>query len=196
MGPHGRAVFDVVLVVALALPVVSFPVIGLFPVETGLALLQILPLLARRPHPVATFAAVALFSALQAAVIDTPLWSQLAFAVATYFVARYSTALWSWLTLAVGICGAVVAAFDWIEGYGGTATPSTISSYFLTVATIVVTSWALGTAGRTRQAYVDALVERGRRLANESAQRAELAAAESAPGSPARCTTWWRTGCR
>ena len=42
----------------------------------------------------------------------------------------------------------------------------------------MVTAWALGTQGRTRRAYVDALVERGERIEREAAQQVALAASD------------------
>ena len=46
------------------------------------------------------------------------------------------------------------------------------------MAGIVVTAWALGTMGRTRRAYVDALIERGERIEREAAQQVALAASD------------------
>ena len=42
----------------------------------------------------------------------------------------------------------------------------------------MVAAWALGTLGRVRSAYVDALVERSIRVERETAQQVELAASE------------------
>ena len=56
------------------------------------SLVQLVPLYWRRHHPRLVFALVAAGSAAQAVVIDTPLWSQVAFPVAVYSVARYASA--------------------------------------------------------------------------------------------------------
>ncbi|WP_148570719.1 sensor histidine kinase [Nocardioides caldifontis] len=176
LGPRGRVWFDALLVVALATPIASFPLVGLTAVTVVLALAQVLPLLWRRERPVGSFAVIAAASALQAVAIDVPLWSQVAFPVATYSVVRYAKPVWGWVALGVGLAGAVVAGLDWTASYAGSRTAALPT--MLTVATIVVASWALAMAGRTRQAYVDALVERGHRLAHEAAQQAELAAAD------------------
>jgi signal transduction histidine kinase len=176
LGARQQRWFDGAVATALLLPVIVLPVASLGWVELAVAVGQIGPLYWRRSHPVAVFAVVAAASVAQAAVLDAPLWSQVAFPVAVYSVARFSTALPGGVALAVGLIGAVVASVDWVRGFGGEVTVATVSSYALTIATIVVTAWALGTLGRTRRAYVDALVERGRRLELEAAQQAELAA--------------------
>ncbi|RNL60469.1 sensor histidine kinase [Nocardioides marmoriginsengisoli] len=175
LGPRGQVWFDRALVAAILVPVATFPFL-LGTSWTVLGVLQAVPLLWRRTHPVAAFAAVAAASAVQPLFLDTPMWTQVAFPIATYSVARYA-GTWSSLgALAVGFAGAVVATMVWINGYDGEVTPSTFAPYFVTIATIEVAAWALGTLGRTRQAYVDTLVERGERIAREAAQEVELAA--------------------
>lgn len=178
MGPRGERLFDLALVAVLVLPVLPYVLFASAP-EGLIMLSQLLPLLWRRSHPVPVFATVALFSAGQAAVIDTPLWSQVAFPVATYSVARYAGTAWSVAAAAVGMAGAVVASVDWLRGYGAQElTPGNVLSYVVPIALIVAVSWTLGTLGRVRQAYVDALVERGERLQRDAAQQAALAAME------------------
>src|SRR4051794_14973645 len=137
---------------------------------------QLVPLYWRRHHPVPVFALVAGFSAAQAALIDTPLWSQAAFPVAVYSVGRYASTVPGLVALGVGLCASVVAALRWILGFDGKIGASTVVPYVVTIATIVVTAWALGTLGRVRRAYVDALVERGDQIEREAAQQVALAA--------------------
>ena len=55
---------------------------------------------------------------------------------------------------------------------------TTFLPYTLTVGAIVIAAWALGTQGRIRRAYEDALLERGERMAEEAEQRTRSAAAE------------------
>ncbi|WP_121257046.1 sensor histidine kinase [Nocardioides ferulae] len=182
LGPTGQRRFDVLLVVGLLLPVATYVPLGLYATETLLALAQLVPLLWRRTHPVTVFAVMAGASALQALLVDTPLWNQVAFPVATYAVARYARPLWALVALLVGFCGAGVAAYVWLRGLSdGVSGPVTLDgwiAYTITVATIVIASWALGSLARVRSAYEDSLVERGRRLEAEATQRAELAAAD------------------
>jgi signal transduction histidine kinase len=78
----------------------------------------------------------------------------------------------------VGVVGAALAAHDWLSPYDEPITVGNYLAYFLTIATVAVAAWALGTLGRVRSAYVDALVERSRRVEREAAQQVELAAAE------------------
>ncbi|MFC4783258.1 sensor histidine kinase [Nocardioides sp. MAHUQ-72] len=176
LGVRGRRWFDAGLVLVLLAPVPVLGVAGADPTGVALTAGQLLPLLWRRRHAVPVFVVVAALSALQAVLVDTPLWGQVAFPVAVYSVARFSRPRFGVAALLVGLCGAAVAAPDWIGGYGVTLSGSAVASYFLTIATIVVTAWALGTLGRTRSAYVDALVERGQRIELEAAQQVELAA--------------------
>jgi signal transduction histidine kinase len=178
LGPRGRWWFDVGLVGALALPALATPLTDAGWLGLALSLGQIVPLYWRRHHASASFAVVAVASAAQAVLIDTPLWSQVAFPVAVYSVARYSTTVRGLIAVAVGLCGAVVASFVWVRGFDGDPTAGSVLSYTITIATIVVTAWALGALARTRRAYVDALVERGEQIQREAAQQVALAASD------------------
>lgn len=174
--PLQRRWFDLALVGGLLLPV---PLLGISvgALSALFTLVEIVPLVVRRTRPVACFAAVAVTSALQAVVLDEPTWGQAAFPVAVYSVARYSRAVPAAGALAVGGCGAVVASYVWLVGFDQ-LTPSAFVSYVLFIGAIVATAWALGTLGRTRAAYVAALVERGERIEREAAQQVALAATE------------------
>jgi signal transduction histidine kinase len=178
LGPRGQWWFDVGLVCALALPALATPLTDAGWLGLALSLGQIVPLYWRRHHASASFAAVAVASAAQPIAIDTPLWSQVAFPVAVYSVARYSTTVRGLLAVAVGLCGAVVASFVWVRGYDGDPTAGSVLSYTITIDTIVVTAWALGALARTRRAYVDALVERGEQIQREAVQQVALAASD------------------
>lgn len=174
---RGQRVFDVLLATGLLLPV---PVIAVA-AGTGwtwtlVGVAQLVPLYWRRRHSVAVFTVVALASVAQAVLTDVPHWSQAAFPIATYSIARYSTALPAAVALAVGTCGAVVASVDWLQGMAAELEVSNVGAYAVFITAIVAAAWALGTLGRVRRAYVDALVERGERIAREAEQRAELAA--------------------
>lgn len=178
LGPRGERWFDLGLTLFLLLPV-PIVLVAVSALDAALMTAQILPLLWRRRHAVTVFVVVAAASALQWLATDYPLWSQLAFPVATYSVARYAATAHAAAALLVGLAGAGVAAVDWLRGYGaGDLTPQNVTAYFVTIALFVVVAWTLGTLGRTRQAYVDALVERGERIQREAAQQATLAAME------------------
>lgn len=178
LGPRAERWFDLGLVGFLLLPVPVFAVYGdLLPAVLMLA--QIAPLAWRRQHPLAVFALVAGASAAQAVLHDQPLWSQLAFPIATYSVARFSTTAWSAAALGTGLVAAAVAAVVWLRGFDvEELSATTFTAYFVPVSLFVLVAWALGTLGRVRQAYVDALLERGERLQHEAAQQAALAALE------------------
>lgn len=176
LGPRGERWFDVGLVAFLLLPVPVFLFFG-SRVEGLLMLAQIAPLACRRRHPTAVFAAVAVASGLQALLVDEPLWGQVAFPVAVYSVARYGSTVASLAAVAVGLVGAGIASYDWLRPYPDSSRTAYVA-YALTVGAIVVSAAAVGALRRTRQAYVDALVERGERLEREAAQHAALAAIE------------------
>ncbi|MCD4523424.1 sensor histidine kinase [Nocardioides sp. cx-173] len=174
---RGQRLFDVLLATGLLLPVTVYPFYG----DDGslsavLALGQLVPLYWRRHHAVAVFSVVALASAAQALLIDLPLWSQVAFPIATYSVARFSSPLPAAAALGVGVCASVVATIDWLRGIDAPLTAPSVVTYTVALSAVVATAWALGTLGRIRHAYVEALVERGERIAREADQRAELAA--------------------
>lgn len=178
LSPRGERWFDLGLTLFLLLPV-PVVLVAVSALDAALMTAQILPLLWRRRHAVVAFVVVAAASALQWLLTDYPLWSQLAFPVATYSVARYAAPTRAAAALAVGLVGAVVAAVDWLRGYGADQlTAQNVTAYAITIALFVVVAWTLGTLGRTRQAYVDALVERGERIQREAAQQAALAAME------------------
>ena len=167
--------FDVALAGVLLLPVLFLPLSGFPWVDTLLCLGQLAPLFWRRRRPVAAFAVVALVSGLQAALIDSPLYSQIGFPIAVYSVARFAGAAYGLGAMGVGLRGrSSPLPTGWRRSTRSVGAAT--SWYFLTISVIVVSAWALGTLGRTRRAYVDALVERGERLEHEAAQRAELAA--------------------
>lgn len=178
LGPRGQWWFDVTLATALLLPALATPAVDAGWVGLAVSLVQLVPLYWRRHHPVAAFAVVALGSALQAVLLDTPLWSQVAFPVAVYSVARYASFGAGLAAAAVGLCGALVAAIRWVVGFGGSVERDPVVAYTVTIATIVVSAWALGALARTRRAYVDALVERGERIEREAAQQVALAASD------------------
>ena len=178
LGPRGERWFDLGLTGCLLLPVLPY----LFFVDATdglLMLVQITPLVVRRRRPVPVFTAVALGSAVQALVTDHPLWSQFAFPIALYSVARYAGPRWAAAALGTGLVGAAIAAVDWLHGFGANLlSVENVLAYSVTIGLFVVVAWTLGTLGRTRQAYVDALVERGERLEREAAQQAAMAAME------------------
>ncbi|MDF9715761.1 hypothetical protein INN71_10740 [Nocardioides sp. ChNu-153] len=176
LGPRGAALLDLAVVGGIGFLAFVGGVSLSSVVALGLGAAQTLPLLWRRHHPVATFAAVVAASALQVPLLGDPLPSQLAFPVAVYSVARFSSARAGYAALATGLVAAVVAALDWTMAYGDGLVAA--RSYAVTIGLIVLAAWALGTLGRTRAAYVDALLAHTQHLARDAEQRAELAASD------------------
>jgi signal transduction histidine kinase len=170
-----RRWLDRAIVVLPMLPVPFLAIAGGWTVAL-LATAQLVPLWWRRAHPVPVFAAVAAASAAQVPLTEQPLHAQVAFPIALYSVARYASVGPAAVALGVGLIASAVASVDWLIGFDSEVRPGTFAPYFLTMAGIVVTAWALGTQARTRRAYVDALVERGERIELEAAQQIELAA--------------------
>ncbi|QIX28260.1 sensor histidine kinase [Nocardioides sp. JQ2195] len=174
---RGQRLLDFTLAGFLVFTAVAGTLLGGFvPLVGALCTLQFLPLFWRRTRPIASAAGVVTATSLQALAVDTPIWGQVAIPVTVYSVARFANARWGFAVLSVGFVGAAVASYDWLRPYSEGTGPTAYVSYFLTIAAIVSTAWALGTLGRTRAAYVDSLVERGERLEREAAQQAQLAA--------------------
>ncbi|WP_104108203.1 sensor histidine kinase [Nocardioides sp. 616] len=174
LGPRWRQRFDLLLVAGLMLPVVALLLSGADPAWTILASAQILPLAWRRGHPTAVFAAVAVASAAQVLLLDTPIWGQVAFPVAVYSVARFGTGVRAWVALGVGIVAAAVATVDWTGSLGQGWTG--LVPNFGTISALVVTSWALGTMGRVREAHIGTLVDRAEQAERIAQREVELAA--------------------
>ncbi|MDQ1106480.1 sensor histidine kinase [Nocardioides zeae] len=180
LGPRGEAWFDRGLAVGLAGLSLLIGVAAGAPDWALLGVLQCAPLWWRRRSPVAVYAAVAAASALQVLLVDMPLFSQLAYPVAVYAVARFSTAVAGTVALGVGLVAAATAAWDWTSPYVDPVDYplQQVVSYATTIGVMVVAAWALGTLGRTRAAYVDALRTHAEQVARDAEQRAELAASD------------------
>ncbi|MCW2758525.1 MAG: hypothetical protein JWO46_2271 [Nocardioidaceae bacterium] len=182
-GPWSRwqgVAFDVSIVGALLLVVLVALIITGFGgseplVAAAFGVVQVLPLLVRRVQPVATLALVTVFSLLQLPFTSAPGWGQLAVPITVYSVATYGSRRAGRVALLLGLVGAVLGPMDWALGAGGF---EALVAGGLLCALLVVTSWAVGMLGRTRQAYVEQLIDRGIRLEREAAQRAELAASD------------------
>ncbi|RLV54530.1 sensor histidine kinase [Aeromicrobium phragmitis] len=181
LGPRGQRWFDIALASGLML-VGPFAGLGLGVSQSlgiGLAVglvatLQILPLYWRRRYPVAAFFAVYAAHALQVLLIDTPLPSQFAFPIALYSITRWRGLRWSLPALGMSFVAAIVASIDWmLSPY---STTGTIISNAVGIALITLVAWVLAQLGRTREAYVNSLIERSERVAREADQRAQLAA--------------------
>lgn len=172
----GKRWFDFVLATLLLVPAPLQVSQGSTYVLISIALL--VPLYWRRTHPVASSAAVLVVCLVQVAVLDLPVWGQVGLPITVYSVARYAPAWWTWATLVLSIAGAGLGALDWLRGFadGGPVEVNQWFAYFLTNALIALSGWMLGALNRTRAAYVDAVVERSRRVEHEAAQQAELAA--------------------
>lgn len=199
LGPRGRWWFDVLLAGTLFLIIPFYAVQAMLGGDAAqdvdsdghvadlvLVVVQIVPLLWRRSHPVIVYAVVSAACAAQVLLLDYPLLSQVAYPIAVYSVARYARPRWGLAALAVGLLGSVLGAYDWL-GAVGEATAggpendinwSAHVSVALSLATFPVAAWALGALGRTRAAYVDSLIQRNEQLRREAEQRAELGATQ------------------
>lgn len=161
LGARGRWWLDVSLAGGpLLLGVFAYAVYG-EPLAALLTIVQTLPLVWRRRHPVPVFAFIATASALQAVLIATPIIGQLAFPIGVYSVARWATRGQGFGALAIGWAGAVVASVSWTLDLGdGPVSVEAVIPYLVTMAAMVATAWALGFAGQQQERYVAALVER------------------------------------
>ena len=183
-GPWSRwqgVAFDVAVVVVMLLAVLT----GLITdsreqrpalVAAGFSTVQVLPLLVRRVRPAWCVALVAVASLAQLPFTDIVGWGQLAVPVTVYSAAAYGSRSVGRAALAIGLAGAVVGPLDW--ALGETGGMNVLLAGGLICGLAVITSWTVGMLGRTRQAYVEQLIDRGIRLERETAQQAELAASD------------------
>lgn len=199
LGPRGRWWFDVLLAGTLFLIIPFYAIQALLDgdaaqdvssanhvVDLVLVVVQLVPLLWRRRHPVIVYTVVASACALQVLLLDYPLVSQVSFPIAVYSVARYARPRWGLAALAVGLFGSVLGAYDWLNTVDSASNGvtqdginwSTYVPVVLSLATFPVAAWALGALARTRTAYVDSLIQRNEQLRREAEQRAELGATQ------------------
>jgi len=177
LGPTGRRVFDVVLVLLLG-PLVLWLSLGTGSIPgTALSVAMVLPLLARRRHPGAVVLAVAALCLLQVVVLDQPVAGQVVVPVALYSLARYAGPVPAGAGLALAAVGATLAAYDW-RARGGFEDTGDVVRSALAIGSVALTAWVLGALGRTRSSYVDALLERGDRIERDAVQRVALAASD------------------
>lgn len=199
LGPRGRWWFDVLLAGTLFLIIPFYAIQALLSggaaqdvssvnhvADLVLVIIQLVPLLWRRRHPVIVYAIVAGACGLQVLLLDYPLVSQVSFPIAVYSVARYARPRWGLAALAVGLFGSVLGAYDWLGAVDAASNGpaqdeinwSTYVPVVLSLATFPVAAWALGALARTRTAYVDSLIQRNEQLRREAEQRAELGATQ------------------
>ena len=169
--------FDVALTGALLLGVLVMAAGRAARPEVLLSLAQIVPLLVRRTHPVASFAMVTTAMASQVPFVAHPLWGQVAMPVAVYSVTTYARRDQARAALLVALVGGLAGPFSWLRSYGGNSL-GYIAMMFAVTELLVIAPWALGSLTRTRRAYVAQLIDRGHRLAREAEQRAELATSD------------------
>jgi signal transduction histidine kinase len=139
------------------------------PLSRILSLALIVPLLARRRAPVATFAVIALLALVQWLTVE-PAWADVALLVALYTVAATrprTAAIAAACVLEVGVFLAVSSHLS----EGGAAT----AAFFLTG--MVVAATVLGRSVQLRRAYTAALEDRAAQLEVERDQQGLIAAA-------------------
>lgn len=142
-----------------------------------LGVLQVMPLLWRRSHPLGAALGVAAACLVQVVATDGPHPANLAVPVVAYSAAAYGTRRDSRLVLGLGLLGAVVAALDWAVVYGGMGDSLVVvgaNSVFM--ALFVAVAWALGDVVRRRRAVIARLDQQRAALARDQVQRARLTA--------------------
>lgn len=139
--------------------------------------IQIVPLLWRRRHPGAVLLAVSGTHAAQVLLIDYPVWGQVAFPIAIYSAARFGNARWGRVGLIIGVVASMVATLDWWD-LDANVPVQQMATLWLLLMAFVLSPWAVGTTLRTRQEYLQAVIERGRRIEEEATTKVALAASE------------------
>lgn len=173
----GRArAFDAALTTALLLPVLAFPFSSVDRSTTLLSFVEIVPLVLRRVQPVGCFFTVTAAMALQLALLDGPIWGQVAMPVAIYAVAAYEDKATARAALVAGVIAGIIGPVDWVVGEG--LTGQQLFLWFATTVLGIVAPWAVGSLIKAQRAYSAEVVARGQQLEREAALKADLAAAE------------------
>lgn len=176
-GGRSRA-FDAALTTALLLPVLVFPFTSVHRSTTLLSFIEIVPLLMRRVQPAGCFYTVTAATALQLALVDTPIWGQVAMPVAVYAVAAYENAATTRVALVASLVAGVVGPLDWVAGEGMPA--QQVALWFSTSILLLVAAWALGSMAKAQRAYAMEVRTGAERLEREAALKADLAEARQA----------------
>jgi signal transduction histidine kinase len=180
---EGRSrAFDAVLTTVLLLPVLVFPFTSVHRSATLLSFIEIVPLLMRRVQPAGCFYTVTAATALQLALIDTPIWGQVAMPVAVFAVAAYESTVTARVALAASLVLAVAGPAVWVAGEGLPA--QQVLLWFSTAILLMVASWALGSMVRARRAYAAEVLVRGERLEERAALADDLATDDGEPDVP------------
>ncbi len=172
---RSRAV-DAAITTALLLPVLVFPFTSVPRSTTLLSFIEIVPLLMRRVQPAGCFYTVTAATALQLALVDTPIWGQVAMPVAVYAVAAYENKALSRVALVASLVAGVVAAAVWVAGDQLPA--QQLALWFSAPVLLLVAAWALGSMVKAQRAYAAEVVSGAERLEREAALKSDLAAAD------------------
>ena len=180
-GGRSRA-FDAALTTVLLLPVLVFPFTSVHRSTTLMSFIEIVPLLMRRVQPAGCFYTVTAATALQLALVDTPIWGQVAMPVAVYAVAAYENAATTRVALVASLVAGVVGPLDWVVGEGMPA--QQVFLWFSTSILLLVAAWALGSMAKAQRAYAMEVRTGAERLEREVALKADLAEARRALEGP------------
>jgi signal transduction histidine kinase len=140
------------------------------------------PLYWRRRYPLAVLLVTFAVGLVQVAVVvhdgitppTLPGFFDLGLVIAMYSAVAYGSRLTRLVAVAGGLGGATAGALAWLRDLN---TRNLIAGLTLLFAPVLI-AWALGTAARTRRAYLAALVERARRLEREREALARVAVAD------------------
>lgn len=192
MREHPNAIDGVLVLALLIFP--GLMTLNQYSNSTGdqtlvLVLLLTVPLVWRRSHPVASAAVVFLTAFLQwlftsvLPILDVNqggVPSELTVFIALYSVAAYGSRRTGRLALVFALVGTVLEAGVLTNGPGGDGLIRSLFELSLLSAVgtgLTMSVWVAGSLRGTRRAYLDAMVERARRLEIEREQQAQLAAA-------------------
>jgi signal transduction histidine kinase len=175
---HPRLVDGALALVLVAVSVpVPMPHTGAEGVlRIGFILGMVLPVVFRRDHPAAAFAAVIAVGALQVALLSRPVSADLAVPIMCYTLAAYTPRRISLRGLAACLLGAATAVVRWHPAH----TRDLLYSISVDAAVFgapVLLAWLLGDSLRWRRGYYQALEERATRLERERDAQAQVAAA-------------------
>lgn len=145
--------------------------------QVALGSLQTLPLIWRRRRPGLAAGFIVVAHLIQVSFTSELLPSQIAVPITIYSLAAYGKRWQSFVGLATGFVGAVLASIR-IEVWSGADSFGGAVRNFIGLGLLVLVAWTFGDLARTRRINLQTLEDRARRLEVEREQERALAASD------------------
>jgi signal transduction histidine kinase len=140
-----------------------------------LAIALAVPVIFRRSHPVAAFAAAAVIGGIQVLLNVRPTATDLVIVILLYTLAAYTPRRVSVTGLVICLLGSAVAVARWMPGQLTVLDAIAVGSILFAGPSVI--AWVFGDSMRYRRAYYTSLEDRAARLEAERDAQAQIAAA-------------------